>query len=202
MRREPLPPSMTSAASRAPWTAFPRLETDRLVLREITLDDAPFWLENFSEEDVVRFTADEPPAGLEGARAEIRRFCLEPFEKETGIRWGIVLREVGSLVGTCGYFSWDRERSRGARMGYDLLRAYRRRGIMTEALRAQIRYGFEAMGLHRMEARVEPSNEASIRLLRRLGFTLEGTLRETTYFRGRFQDDLCFSLLEHEWRGA
>lgn len=176
---------------------FPRLETERLVLRAITFDDAAFWVCNFSDAEVAELTAFEAPDGIEGAKAEISEYCVRPFELGTGIRWGLVLKESGELVGTCGYHRWD-HRNRNTRLGYDLLREHRRQGLMTEALREAIRFGFEQMDLNRIEALTDPRNVASIRLLVGLGFRKEGILREATFFRGRFFDDVCFSLLRRE----
>jgi len=87
-----------------------------------------------------------------------------------------------------------------ANIGYDLLPAYRRQGIMTEALTEVLLYGFETIGLNRVEAFVDPRNIASIQLLQKLGFRQDGILKERTHFRGRFRDDVCFSLLAREWR--
>jgi ribosomal-protein-alanine N-acetyltransferase len=125
---------------------------------------------------------------------------MRPFQEHTGIRWGIALRGSRDLIGTLGYHQWVREGAHRARMGYDLLPEHRRKGIMTEAMRAALGHGFVAMGLHRVEALVDPVNTASIRLVERLGFHRDGTLRENTYFRGRFIDDVVFSLLAPEWR--
>jgi ribosomal-protein-alanine N-acetyltransferase len=188
------------ATEPAPASPFPVLETPRLVLREITLDDAEFWLRNFSDPDVVELTAYEPPADLEAARGEITRFCVRPFRERTGIRWGIAFRNRPDLIGTLGYHQWVQEGADRARMGYDLLREHRRKGIMTEAMRSVLAYGFDSMGLNRVEALVDPVNRASIRLVEGLGFHRDGTLRENTYFRGRFIDDVVFSLLAREWR--
>lgn len=181
-------------------TAFPVLTTARLLLREITLDDAAFWLRNFSDPEVVELTAYEPPRDVEGAKAEILEFAIHPFQERTGFRWGIALRGNDELIGTLGYHGWIREGANRARVGYDLLREHRRRGLMTEAMRAILAYGFDRMSLHRVEALTDPRNVPSIRLLERLGFRREGTLRENTHFRGRFVDDALFSLLARDWR--
>lgn len=190
----------TSSAPLAP--RFPVLDTKRLLLREITLDDAEFWMRNFSDPDVVELTAYEPPRDLEAAKSEILQFCIRPFRESTGIRWGIALRGNPDLMGTLGYHQWVREGAHRARMGYDLLREHRRKGIMTEAVRAALGYGFTTMGLHRVEALTDPANAASLRLVERLGFHRDGTLRENTFFRGRFIDDVVFSLLRQEWAAA
>lgn len=191
-------------ASSAPWTQppFPVLETERLVLREITLDDATFWLRNFADPEVVELTAFEPPADLEGAKEEILRYAVRPFAQGTGIRWGISFRGSNDLLGTLGYHQWVREGGNHARIGYEILREQRRKGLMTEAMRAVLDYGFDTMSLNRVEALIDPINVASIRLVEGLGFRREGVLRENTHFRGRFIDDAVYALLAREWRAA
>ncbi|HEY7588854.1 MAG TPA: GNAT family protein [Thermoplasmata archaeon] len=177
---------------------FPSLETERLLLRGITLEDAPFWFEHFSDPEIVELTAYEAPRDLPAAREEVLQFCVRPFEEGRGLRWGILMKSQPGLIGTLGYHQWAHE-GRRARVGYDLRKAFRRQGIMTEALSAVLGYGFGAMGLNRVEACTDPRNTASIHLLDKIGFHLDGVLRENTLFRGRFLDDLCFSLLAREW---
>lgn len=179
---------------------FPVLETPRLVLREIRLGDAEFWLRNFSDSEVVELTAYEPPRDLEAAKAEILQFAIRLFEEGAGFRWGITLRGRPELLGTLGYHQWHREGGGSARVGYELMREYRRQGIMSEALGAILDYGFGTMGLNRVEALTDPANTASRRLLESLGFREEGILRENTAFRGRFVDDVVYALLAREWR--
>jgi ribosomal-protein-alanine N-acetyltransferase len=70
---------------------------------------------------------------------------------------------------------------------------------MREALDAVLTYGFGKMGLNRVQAMVHPDNARSIHLLGRLGFTCEGVLRDWRFYKGRFWDEACFSLLRHEW---
>jgi ribosomal-protein-alanine N-acetyltransferase len=181
---------------------FPILWTERLILREITPDDAGFWLRDFSDSDVVELTAYEPPTDVEAARAEIEQFCVRPFREGTGIRWGITRRGESDLIGTLGYHNWVQGRDRRARVGYDLLAEHRRQGIMSEALGIVLAYGFKTMALNRVEAAVDPRNQPSIRLLERLGFHRDACLREATWFRGAFLDDVVYSLLAREWRGV
>ena len=181
---------------------FPVLETERLVLREITLEDASFWLRNFSDPEVVELTAFEPPVDLDAAKDEITQYAIRLFEQGAGFRWGITVRPSRELIGTLGYHGWVREGGNRARVGYELMREYRRRGIMTEAMRAILAYGFGSMKLNRVEVLTDPTNVRSIRLLERLGFHREGVLRENTCFRGRFIDDAIYSLLARDWRSA
>lgn len=181
---------------------FPELETKRLVLRRMTLADAEFYLRHFSDPDIVELTAFDAPENIAKARQELLEFCIKPFEENKGIRWGIVLKGETELAGTIGYHQWVKAGGYHARVGYDLAAAYRRRGIMTEALMAVLRYGFETTRLNKVEACTDPRNVASIRLLEKLGFHQDGVLRENTYFHGRFIDEVVFSLLASEWRNS
>ncbi len=181
---------------------FPTLTTERLVLREIRPSDAGFWLRHFSAQEVVEFTAFEGPADLAAAEAEIERYCTRIYREGTGIRWGIALKGGDELIGTLGYHGWIADRDRRALMGYDLLAEHRGRGIMTEAMRIVLAYGFKTMTLNRVEVRVDPRNVASIRLVERLGFHRDAYLHQSTRFRSKFVDDVVFSLLAREWREA
>ena len=178
---------------------FLPLETEHLHLRPLTLDDANFVFQHFSDPAVTHYLLDEPPlTDYEQAKALIE-FYLEP-EHESYNRWGIVLKAASRLIGTCGFRRWDRRNFR-AEIGYDLGQAYWGQGIMTEALRAAIRFGFEQMELNRIEAVIYVENSRSIRLLQRLGFRQEGLLRNYHYLNSQFYDHWLFSLLKREWRG-
>jgi len=120
------------------------------------------------------------------------------MQENKGIRWGIIIRGGDGLVGTCGYYDWNKTSHR-AEIGYDLEPAQWGKGIMAEALRAVLRYGFEEMGSNRIQAIIDSENVRSIKLVERLGFKREGVLRQNSYFRGRFRDEVCFSLLKEEW---
>jgi len=181
---------------------FPVLETPRLILREMTLDDAEFYIRNFSDPTVVDMEAFDPPATLEDARKELLMYCINPFKENRGIRWGMELKSEKKLIGTLGFHNWVKGNGFGyrAEMGYDLLREYRNQGYMTEAMIAALDFGFSTMRLNRVVIHIDTRNEPSQALVRRLGFTYEGTLRQNTFHRGRFLDDMVFSLLAEEWR--
>jgi ribosomal-protein-alanine N-acetyltransferase len=121
----------------------------------------------------------------------------ESYETERQVRWGIVRRADGRLLGTCG-FVWLRPHS--AEIGYDLARACWGKGYMYEALSALLDYAFFDLDLNRIEALVMPANMRSKRLLKRLGFAHEGTLREYDYFKDAFHDMEMHALLRRDWR--
>jgi ribosomal-protein-alanine N-acetyltransferase len=183
--------------TRNPSQPFPYLETSRLELREITPSYAAAILQLFGDEAVVRYMDIAALATLDEAQ-EIIDWAGTLFAHGRGVRWGIVRKGDSTLIGTCGYHNWDHS-SRRAEVGYDLAPAQWGKGLMHEALEAVLTYGFEKMGLNRVQAMVHPENARSIHLLQRLGFTREGVLREWRFYKGQFWDETCFSLLRHEW---
>ena len=102
------------------------------------------------------------------------------------------------MVGTCVFNGLDAD-NRRAEIGYDLLPAYWRQGIATEALQAILLYAFEDMELNRVEAVTSPDNVASRALLKKLGFAEEGYLRQRYFQRGTFHDDVIYGLLCSEY---
>ncbi|MCH8150440.1 MAG: GNAT family N-acetyltransferase [Planctomycetes bacterium] len=143
---------------------FPRLETERLYLRELALDDALDVQEQFSDPLVTEHMDIEPCNDLKSAR-EIVSFHLH----DTGVRWGVFSRRPERLIGTCGFHCWDTATAR-AEIGFDLRREHWGQGLMKEAVIAALRFGFSRMSLASMYADVEPLNARSIGLLLRLGF--------------------------------
>jgi ribosomal-protein-alanine N-acetyltransferase len=177
---------------------FPVLETERLVLRQPSEGDIRGLYEVFQDEDVMRYYGMEPLKTEQQVLDELNWFN-QAFDDATGLRWIVTERDRGAYIGDLGYHKVSPPHSR-AEVGYRLAQAYWRRGIMTEALAAVLEYGFEGMGLNRVEALVDPRNEASLGLLLRLGFVQEGVLREYEYERGAFIDLIMMSLLRREWR--
>lgn len=189
---------MTPKAIDETFTSFPRIETPRLTLREIRVGDAPALFATFSDEAVMEFYGDLPHRTLADSQALIAR-QQGWYAAREGIRWGITRKGEDEVIGSCGLFHFD-EGFRRATSGYELRRSAWRQGIMSEAFSAAITFAFERMGLHRVEAVVDDVNERSKGLLRKLGFTHEGTLRQRFYFCGRYLDEHYFGLLRDEWR--
>jgi RimJ/RimL family protein N-acetyltransferase len=179
------------------FASFPRLETPRLLLRQIQLSDAEAVFVTFSDEAVMEFYGEIPHRSVEDSRDLIRRQHTWYAQRE-GIRWGITRKGEDRVIGSCGFFHFDEEFQR-AEIGYELARASWRQGIMSEALSAIITFAFTEMPLRRIEAVVDDTNEPSKALLRKLGFAHEGTLRQRFFFQGRFWDEHYFGLLKEEW---
>jgi [ribosomal protein S5]-alanine N-acetyltransferase len=178
---------------------FPVLKTPRLTLRALTFEDAKDVYAIFSDERVTRYYDVSTYTELEQAKLFIRRM-KDRFEGGDGIRWAITLNTTNRLIGTCGYNMISALTRRGV-MGYELHPNYWGQGIMTEALRANLNYGFRVLQLNRVEAFVLPDNHRSARVLKRLNFTEEGTMRDYGYWKNQYWDLCCFAMLERDWLG-
>ncbi len=179
-------------------TKFPELETERLVLRQITMDDLDFYMKHFSKREIVEGSGFPAPENEESARGELLRYIINLYNEGGGFRWGISERGQARLIGTCGFYAWDKD-AKKAQIGYDLDPEFWGKGIMKEALSEMFKFGFEEMKLNRIQCLIMPENRRSIGLVRSLGFKEEGLLRENSIFEGRFRDDVAFSLLKKEW---
>jgi len=186
------------APNRGSTARFPVLKTRRLTLRQVTIKDVPWYFEHFNTKEIVEGQDHGGPRDLSEARAELKLYFMDNFRRRSGIRWGITLRGDDRLIGSAGFYKWIQPERYQAEMGYDLNPAFWGKGIMTEALTAIIQYGFDHMGLHRIEVLISHPNRRSQKLVRELGFKREGVLRDHYFVEGRFADDVIFSLLKEE----
>ncbi|MBJ6799027.1 GNAT family N-acetyltransferase [Geomonas propionica] len=182
------------------FPTFPRLHTERLVLRQIVPSDADDLFGIFSDAEIMHYWSCRPYTSVEQAHKLIESMELTA-DNGIGIHWAITLAGDDRLIGKCGYNEWRKVHRRGD-VSYLLARDFWEQGIVSEALRAMLDYGFSSMNLHSVEAGVTPGNDASTRMLERLGFRLEGHLRESFWAEDRFVDSLIYSLLRQEWKSA
>lgn len=182
------------------FATFPELRTKRLILREVTLDDADWYFEHFSRTEIVHGQGFPAPKSMREAKEELRLYFIDLFGDRNGFRWGIQPKGGETLIGSCGYYKWLKPEGRQAEMGYDLDPKYWGEGIMKEALTAIIDFGFRRMNLNRIEVLVMPRNKRSIGLLGTLGFEGEGVLREHGVDEHmKPTDDILFSMLRKDW---
>jgi ribosomal-protein-alanine N-acetyltransferase len=180
------------------FDTFPILETPRLLLRELLLSDAQAVFRIRGDQQVTQYNTGKAYDSVEQASDLISAITVA-YDDKAEVRWGITLKQGdGQVIGMCGYNYWHRVDQR-ASVGYDLARAAWGQGIMTEALRAVVAFGFAQMKLHRVEADAEARNRASLRVLEKVGFQREGVQRDYFYADGAFHDLILFGLLRHEF---
>ncbi len=176
------------------FTPFPSLTTSRLDLRRITLEDAGRLYKLRSDVRVMRYINRPQARSEEDAVALIEKID-NAIALDDGITWGIFEKGARMLLGTIGFWRIEKENFR-AEIGYLLCLETQGKGYMSEAIQEVIRFGFIEMGLHSIEARVDPANEKSMKLLEKSGFIQEAFLKENAFFDGRFTDSAIYSLLE------
>jgi len=172
---------------------FPRLNTVRLRLRRISFDDAPELFFLRSNDGVMKYIERPRPASLEEIKPFIEKIN-DMIDSNEGISWALTLKDAPTLIGHISYHRLIKEHYR-AEVGYIMHPQYYGQGIMHEALNAVLSYGFDVMGLHSVEANVNPGNQASIRLLERNHFLREGYFRENFFWQGKFLDSAIYSLI-------
>jgi len=175
----------------------PELHSARLCLREVRDDDAPALFAIHSDPQVMRYWSY--PAWTEPAQAECKVADIQRQRRELDILvWAIADAGTDHLIGTSAAFAIDLTQGR-AEIGYSLHRDWQGRGLASEALRQILRHLFDELGLRRIEADVDPRNEASWRLLERLGFVREGLLRERWHVNGEICDTAFYGLLRQDF---
>lgn len=176
------------------FNPFPVLETERLLLREMIVKDTPS-LFTLRTDDIVMKYLDRPKCeSLEAAEKFITKLIGERKANQN-INWSITLKPEDITIGTICYWQLDKAHHR-AEMGYNLLPAYHRKGIMHEAVQKVLEYGFNNMELHSVEAHVNPNNEGSIKLLEKNNFEREGYFKQNYYWQGKFTDTAVYSLIK------
>ena len=175
-----------------------QLVTERLLLREFVEGDWPAVLSCQQDQRYLRYYP-----WTERTEADARAF-VEMFlgwqheEPRRRFQLAITFKDDGRLIGNCGIRrkpgnDWE------ADIGYELDPGYWGTGYATEAARALVNFGFNALGLSRISSRCIADNVASALVLERLGFRLEGRQRRNEFFKGRWWDTLLYALLPDEW---
>lgn len=175
---------------------FPMINTKRLILREVTTKDANDMFNYLSDKDVVKHMGIAPFQTINDVWDEIGWYN-SIYEKGTGIRWGITLKESGKVIGSCGFLNMLPKHFR-AEVGFELSKDFWGNGIASEALEAVVRYGYHHFQLERIEALIEPANVASQILVEKQGFIREGLLRHYEFTCGKFDDLYMYSILKED----
>lgn len=172
---------------------FQNLESERLLLRQITKDDVNEVFEMRSNPEIMKFVPRPLVTSKEEALEHIKLIQTK-IEENTGINWAITLKGNSRLIGIIGHYriSWENLRSE---IGYMILPEYHGKGITSEAVKLLIDYGFKTMKMHSLEAIIDPRNHASAKVLEKNNFVLEGQFKEDTLWQGQWLDTNIYSLL-------
>ncbi len=174
------------------------LETPRLRLRKLTPEITNHIFTTMDDNALIDFLGLADFETLEKEKEKFRG-GLQTFNKSF-VNFQLIDKETGKVIGGCGFHTWFPLHYR-AELGYGLFYdSYKQKGLMSEALKAVLDYGFNEMKLHRVEALTATYNTASLAIFKKFGFTFEGTLREHYNVDGKMEDSVMYSLLNHEYK--
>ncbi|RPD41861.1 GNAT family N-acetyltransferase [Chitinophaga barathri] len=175
------------------FSPFPEITTNRLVLRQLRTSDAEDMRYLRSHPELMRYIPRPRAGSLEEAVSLIKRYNAS-IERNESINWAMADKETDKQIGAIGFVRFKPEHYRGE-VGYLLHDGWHGKGIMSEALAAVLHYGFHTLGLHSVEAVIDPENIASEKLLQKLDFVKEAHFREAEYYEGSWLDSIVYSLL-------
>jgi [ribosomal protein S5]-alanine N-acetyltransferase len=179
------------------YKEIPSFETERIILRKITMNDLEDIFEYGSDEEVSKYVTWDRHKTTNDTK-EFIEFVLGRYEKGEIAPWGIELKEKGKFIGTVDFVSWSPYHN-NAEIGYVLSKSYWGKGITTEAANEIIRFGFEKMDLVRIQARCFMENKGSERVMEKLGMIYEGVIRKGMFTKGEHRDLKLYSLLKEEF---
>lgn len=180
---------------------LPTFQTERLELRTLRTADYKAMYEIFKEEAYLKYFGIKGVQCEKDARLLIKDW-VRRLDPNVFLRWAIVHRESGKVVGSIGLHTFIVAYKKAA-VGYDLNPNYQHKGYMQEALQMIMRYFFEDLGYHRLEAIIVTENKASIHVAERAGFIREGLMRQWMYNSDyeTYYDAYLFALLDTDYAG-
>lgn len=176
---------------------FETLVTERLLLRKLNPETFRYLYSQYDDEALMAFLGISEKEKLEKEKEKYHN-GLHTFNKSY-LYFQLIDKTTAQIIGWCGYHTWYLDHNR-AEIGYGLFEEqYKQKGLMSEAMKTILDYGFNTMQLQRVEAFIGTDNNASIALAKKFGFVYEGTLREHYAVKGVMEDSLVFGLLQREY---
>ena len=179
------------------FSNMPTLSTERLLLRPMHPMDAEDMYDYARRSEVTRYLLWREHEDISFTRDYLnyigRRYALGDFYD-----WAIVERESRKMIGTCGFTKIDTANN-SAEIGYVLNPDFHRRGFGSKAVKEILKFGFEELSLNRIEARFMQGNEASLSLMKSVGMTFEGYMRDFIFVKGSYRTVGVSSILRSEY---
>jgi len=163
---------------------IPTIETERLILRRMTKKDADDMFDYAQREDTTKYLTWNPHPTRKFSYQYLV-YLHQKYRSGEFYDWGIELRDTGKMIGTCGFTRFDYGNDSGE-VGYVINPDYWGRGYATEAVKRVIRFGFDYLSLHRIEAKYMEENVASRRVMEKCGMTFEGVYRDSLFIKGGY----------------
>ena len=178
------------------FSSLPLLETSRLVIRPLRMQDAKDIFSYASDPEVARYVLWEPHRSLSDSKRYIR-YIRMLYRRGLPASWAVMLRDSGRVIGTIG-FMWYSDENSTAEIGYSFSREYWNCGYATEAMRAVMDSAFRSLPVNRLEAQHDVRNPASGRVMEKCGMHREGVLRQRIRNKGELIDTVLYSILRSD----
>lgn len=174
------------------------INTERMTLRKFDFSDAKDMLELWISKPEIQHMYSEPTYNtLEEVNALLNKY-IQNYDNNDYYRWAIVDNESNRCIGQIAFYLVD-TKNRFAEIEYCISTDYQCRGLMTEAVKSVLKFGFEEIGFHRIQISTKEINTPSRRVIEKSGFKYEGTLRDYFYYDGRYIDRIYYSMLDSEY---
>ncbi|MFN8255362.1 MAG: GNAT family protein [Bacteroidales bacterium] len=173
------------------------IESENLVLKEIPFQYKTSFFGLFSDLEMLKFTDKKPTLSIDEALLYLKE-CIDKNKEKKHIYFGIFTKPDHGLLGIVSLYHIDFKHKFGS-LGILLDKKKWRQGIMTEALTAFLKFCFDEVNFHRIEAQTFVNNIAAVKFFEKMKFKNEGRLRENFLISGKFEDSYLFSLLKHEF---
>ena len=182
-----------------PDESFTELAGQRVAVRRFQLSDVRQFVAYRSSAEVARFQSWDAPYPPEAGERFIREMMtLHPDMAGEWFQFAVVLRATGQLLGDCAAMP-RADDPRQCEIGFTIAGEHQGHGYATEAVRLLVNYLFTARSKHRITAYCDPRNAASVAVLERLAMRREGHLRQSTWAKGEWTDDVLYAVLSDEW---
>jgi RimJ/RimL family protein N-acetyltransferase len=182
------------------FSTFPKLETERFILKEFTHIYLPNLIKVMSDKETMKYSGMIIIDVEKQAKLFVRK-VKEMYEAKKGIRWAIIDKNAGQYIGDIGFYNIDFYSNR-TELGYIIFKKFWRQGIATECINRLTKFAFEEFGMHKIILMIDNRNIKSFNLANKLGFKHDGILREEYYNRydNEYVSMNIFSKLKSEYR--
>ena len=179
------------------FSRIPTIHTDRLTLREMRRSDAKDMFEYSKNPDTSKYLLWDVHKSLDFTK-EFIEYVISKYKSGEYTDWAVIYKENSKMIGTVGFTKIDEE-NRVAEIGYVLNPEYWGMGIATEVASVAIRFAFETLNMHRVEAKFMFGNDASLAVMKKLGMKFEGYQRDLLFVKGKYRTIGTASILKNEY---
>ncbi|MGF7050707.1 ribosomal-protein-alanine N-acetyltransferase [Paenibacillus sp. DS2015] len=178
----------------------PIFETNRLVIRKLEIQDAEDYFYVLSDLETIKHTRWELFQSIEDSTLYLKNL-EQKYQLRQAFHWGIVDKDSNKIIGRIAFVNVDVDNDK-TEIGYVVSREYWNKGIVFEAARELIKFGFEELGLNRIEARCNEDNVGSERIMQKIGMEFEGLLREQLKMKGEYKTQKFYSIIRSDFVGS